>query len=74
VLEISSLILAPLYGVLGAAIAVAVATPFWLVSCSVTLWRLSGLRTDAVYLLANSPLRAVRQPRLRRLRQRRCPP
>jgi O-antigen/teichoic acid export membrane protein len=60
VLVISNLILAPLYGVLGAAIAVAIATLFWLVACSVTLWRLSGLRTDAVYLIGKlaSPRRA----------------
>jgi O-antigen/teichoic acid export membrane protein len=51
VLGISNLILAPLYGVLGAAIAVALATLFWLIACAVMLWRLSGLRTDAVYLL-----------------------
>jgi O-antigen/teichoic acid export membrane protein len=50
VLGVSNLILAPLYGVLGAAIAVAIATLFWLIACAVTLWRLSGLRTDAVYL------------------------
>ncbi|HET9573149.1 MAG TPA: lipopolysaccharide biosynthesis protein, partial [Methyloceanibacter sp.] len=51
VLGLSSLILAPLYGVLGAAIAVAIATLFWLVGCAVVLDRLSGLRTDALYLI-----------------------
>jgi O-antigen/teichoic acid export membrane protein len=51
VLGVSNLILAPLYGVLGAAIAVAIATLFWLAACGVVLWQLSGLRTDAVYLL-----------------------
>ena len=44
-------VLAPLYGVLGAAIAVAIATLFWLVGCAVALERLSGFRTDALYLL-----------------------
>ena len=51
VLGLSSLVLAPLYGVLGAAIAVAIATLFWLVGCAVVLDRLSGLRTDALYLI-----------------------
>ena len=36
---------------LGAAIAVAIATLFWLVGCAVVLGRLSGLRTDALYLI-----------------------
>ena len=51
VLALSNLVLAPLYGVLGVAIAVAIATLFWLVGCAVVLERLSGLRTDALYLL-----------------------
>jgi O-antigen/teichoic acid export membrane protein len=51
VLGASNLVLCPLYGVLGAAIAVAIATMFWLVACAVVLERLSGLRTDAVYLI-----------------------
>jgi hypothetical protein len=41
----------PLHGVLGAAIAVAVATVFWLATCSIMLARLTGLRTDVIYLL-----------------------
>jgi len=45
------LVLAPLYRVLGAAIAVAIATLFWLVTCAVVLRRLSGLRTHALSLL-----------------------
>ena len=53
------LVLAPLYGVLGAAIAVAVATLFWLVAAAVVLGPLSGLRTDALYLLGRAWL--VRQ-------------
>ncbi len=59
VLGLSNLVLAPLYGVLGAALAVAVATVFWLGACSIVLARLSGLRTDAVYLLGR--LIAARQ-------------
>jgi len=51
VLAIGNVVLAPLYGVLGAAIAVAIATLFWLVGCAVVLGRVSGLRTDALYLL-----------------------
>ena len=51
VLAASSVVLAPLYGVLGAAIAVAVTTLFWLLASAVMLKRLSGLRTDALYLL-----------------------
>jgi O-antigen/teichoic acid export membrane protein len=46
-----NLVLVPLYGVLGAAIAIAIATLFWLIACAVVLDRLSGLRTDALYLL-----------------------
>jgi O-antigen/teichoic acid export membrane protein len=42
VLAISNAVLAPLYGVLGAAIAVAIATLFWLVACAVVLGRVSG--------------------------------
>jgi hypothetical protein len=34
------------------AIGVAIATVYWLLSCSIVLARISGLRTDAVYLLA----------------------
>jgi O-antigen/teichoic acid export membrane protein len=51
VLGLGDLVLAPLYGVLGAAIAVAIATLFWLVGCAIVLDRLSGLRTDALYLI-----------------------
>ena len=51
VLGLANLALAPAYGVLGAALAVAIATVFWLTACSIVLVRLSGLRTDAVYLL-----------------------
>jgi O-antigen/teichoic acid export membrane protein len=60
VLAAGDLVLAPLYGVLGAAIAVAIATLFWLVASAVVLMRLSGLRTDALYLLGRlgSPRKA----------------
>jgi len=51
VLAIGNVLLTPLYGVLGAAIAVAVATLFWLVACAVVLGRLSGLRTDVLHLI-----------------------
>jgi len=51
VLAVSNLVLAPAYGVLGAAIAVAIATVYWLGASSLVLARLSGLRTDAVFLL-----------------------
>jgi len=59
VLALANLVLVPAYGVLGAALAVAIATVFWLTACSVMLARLSGLRTDAVYLLGR--LIAARQ-------------
>jgi O-antigen/teichoic acid export membrane protein len=52
VLAVSNLALAPLYGVLGAAIAVAIATLFWLAASAIVLARASGLRTDALYLLS----------------------
>jgi O-antigen/teichoic acid export membrane protein len=51
VLAVSNLVLAPLYGVLGAAIAVAIATLFWLVACAIVLGRVSGLRTDVLFLI-----------------------
>jgi O-antigen/teichoic acid export membrane protein len=50
-LGLANVVLAPLCGVLGAAIAVAIATVFWLVGCAIVLDRLSGLRTDALYLI-----------------------
>ncbi len=54
----ADLALAPSHGVLGAAIAVAIATLVWLVGCAVVLYRLSGLRIDAPYLIGR--LLAVR--------------
>jgi O-antigen/teichoic acid export membrane protein len=51
VLAGANLALAPLYGVLGASIAVAVATLTWLIASAIVLARYDGLRTDAVYLL-----------------------
>jgi hypothetical protein len=50
-LVIANVLLAPVCGVLGAAIAVAIAAVYWLLRCSIVLARISGLRTDAVYLL-----------------------
>jgi O-antigen/teichoic acid export membrane protein len=51
VLAVTNLVLAPLYGVLGAALAVAIATLFWLVASAIVIERLGGLRPDAVSLL-----------------------
>ncbi|MEZ5873875.1 MAG: polysaccharide biosynthesis C-terminal domain-containing protein [Hyphomicrobiales bacterium] len=51
VLAVSNVALAPAYGVLGASLAVAIATVFWLSATAIVLARISGLRTDAVYLL-----------------------
>jgi O-antigen/teichoic acid export membrane protein len=51
ILAIANLVLAPLYGVLGAAIAVALATLFWLIASAIVLDRLSGYRPDAISLL-----------------------
>jgi O-antigen/teichoic acid export membrane protein len=51
VLGLANVVLVPAYGVLGAALAVAIATLFWLAACSIALARLSGLRTDAIFLL-----------------------
>jgi hypothetical protein len=52
ILAVANITLAPLYGVLGASITVAAATLFWLIASALVLGRLSGLRTDALYLLA----------------------
>ena len=57
-LALSNLALAPLYGVLGASIAVAIATLFWLAASAIVLKRASGLRTDALYLLSGSAVPA----------------
>jgi O-antigen/teichoic acid export membrane protein len=54
VLAGANLVLVPLYGVLGAAIAVSIATLFWLVACAIVLGRLSGLRTDALFLIGGN--------------------
>ncbi len=50
VIAVSNVVLAPAYGVLGASLAVAIATVFWLTATAVVLARISGLRTDAIYL------------------------
>jgi hypothetical protein len=60
ILGVSNLMLAPLYGVLGAAMAVAIATLFWLFASAIVLRRVSGLRTDAVYLIWPLPSRLGR--------------
>jgi O-antigen/teichoic acid export membrane protein len=60
VLAVSNLVLAPTYGVLGAAIAVAIATLFWLGACSLVLARLTALRTDAVSLIGRVADRKAR--------------
>ncbi len=52
VLAVANLVLAPLYGVLGASIAVALATLAWLIGSAIVLGRRDGLRTDAIHLLA----------------------
>jgi O-antigen/teichoic acid export membrane protein len=54
VLAVANLVLAPLYGVLGAAVAVTIATLFWLIGCAVVLARLSGLRTDLLFLIGGN--------------------
>jgi O-antigen/teichoic acid export membrane protein len=51
VLALANLVLAPLYGVLGAALAVALATLFWLITTAIVLEHLGMHRTDAVSLL-----------------------
>ena len=51
ILAAANLVLAPLFGVLGASIAVAIATLIWLIASAIVLARFNGLRTDAVYLL-----------------------
>jgi O-antigen/teichoic acid export membrane protein len=45
-LAVANLALAPLYGVLGASIAVAVATLVWLIALAIVLARFDGLRTE----------------------------
>ena len=59
VLAVSNLILAPLYGVMGAAIAVAIATLFWLIATAIVLAQVSGLRTDAIHLLGQGGVRLL---------------
>ncbi len=51
VLALANLVLAPLYGVLGAAIAVALATLFWLIATAIVLEHLGLQPTDAISLL-----------------------
>ncbi|MDJ0512499.1 MAG: lipopolysaccharide biosynthesis protein [Methyloceanibacter sp.] len=54
VLAAANIVLVPTWGVVGAALAVAVATVVWLGACAVVLSRVSGLRTDVLYLAAHA--------------------
>ncbi len=56
ILAVANLVLAPLYGVLGAALAVALAMLFWLIASAIVIERLGGHRTDAVSLLGRIAL------------------
>ncbi len=58
ILAIANVVLVPLYGVLGAAIAVVIATLAGSIGAAIVLARVSGLRTDAIHLLASA--RALR--------------
>jgi O-antigen/teichoic acid export membrane protein len=49
-----NVILAPLFGLIGAAFAVAIAVLFWMLTSAIVLYRLSGLRTDALFLLSKA--------------------
>lgn len=55
ILALANLVLVPPFGVIGAALAVAIATLVWLGSCAVVLARLSGLRTDVLHLVQRRP-------------------
>lgn len=54
VLVLANLALVPPLGVVGAALAVAVATLVWLSACAVVLSRVSGLRTDALHVMSRA--------------------
>lgn len=54
VLAVANVALVPVWGVVGAALAVAVATLVWLGACAVVLPRVSGLRTDVLHLAAHA--------------------
>ena len=49
-LAASNTILAPAYGMTGAAIAVALSWSVWLLATGIVLWRKSGLRSDLFYV------------------------
>jgi O-antigen/teichoic acid export membrane protein len=51
-LAVANIVVAPLYGVLGASVAVAIATLAWLIASALVLASFGGLRTDAFYLLS----------------------
>lgn len=57
VLMLGNAVLAPAFGITGAAVAVLIAVIFWMGSSAYVLHRLSGLRTDALYLAAGAWLR-----------------
>lgn len=59
VLALANLALAPAFGVIGAALAVALATLVWLSACSVVLHRISGLRTDVWFLVSSAARRGA---------------
>lgn len=58
VLAVANVVLVPLYGVLGASIAVGIAMLAGSIGAAIMLWRVSGLRTDAIHLIASA--RALR--------------
>ncbi|ODA68083.1 Polysaccharide biosynthesis protein [Methyloligella halotolerans] len=58
VLGLSNILLAPAYGATGAALAVVIAMTFWMIGTSILLYRLSGLRTDALFLLTGGARQA----------------
>lgn len=60
VLAAGCFLLAPPYGLLGAAGAAVIAILFWLVTCAFALARVSGLRTDVFYFLGQLLSRARR--------------
>jgi len=49
-LAASNAVLAPLFGMTGAAIAVAISWSVWLVATGILLWRRNGLRSDLFYV------------------------
>ena len=62
VLAIGNLVLVPIYGMIGAAIAVLLAWCFWLGVSAFVLKRRTGLRCDLFALLRNNPMRPAEAP------------